>query len=79
MDTVLEKTETIFDFNPTDAELKRFGLDYSDKNYLIESPDTCNYQLGILFTIRNNNKMAEFYFNKIKNRKWLSGLFMQDF
>lgn len=54
--------ETIFDFNPTDAELKRFGLTHSDKEILLEFPDTCNYQLGVLFSIRKNEKKANEYF-----------------
>ncbi|QQR98593.1 MAG: hypothetical protein IPK18_03435 [Sphingobacteriales bacterium] len=48
--------ETIFDFNPTDAELKRFGLTHSDKEILLEFPDTCNYQLGVLFSIRKTKR-----------------------
>ena len=73
--------ETIFDHNPTDEELKRFGgkevvEDLIAKGYYTE--DDANYQLGILFSMRKDLKKAEEYFSKIENKSMLD-LLIQDF
>jgi hypothetical protein len=82
--------ETIFDYNPTPAELKRFGIyefEGSDslheqieraKKLLPDYPDTAYYQLGILFASRGYRKKADEYYSKLKDKKWLATL-VEDF
>ena len=76
--------ETIFDFNPTDKELKRFGgreQFEKAKKYGIDpfgDEDTNNYQLGLLFSMRGNKEKAEHYWNQLKNKNILKTL-IQDF
>lgn len=77
--------ETIFDHNPTDEELMRFGgrkiLEESIKKYGIEflsnSDDSC-YMIGLLYCIRKDYKKAKTYFDRIKKRSMLNTL-VQDF
>jgi hypothetical protein len=83
----MEKIETIFDYNPTKGELKRFNLTSPE---LIEmtkefdhmpnskSNDSRLYSLGLLFSMRGNDKKANEYWNKIENKDILSTL-VQDF
>ena len=79
-----EKKETIFDFNPTDEELIRFGGKESfekDKEYGIDifaNDDNRFYCLGLLFAIRNDRKKSKEYFSKIKDKTMLATL-VQDF
>lgn len=76
--------ETIFDHNPTDEELKRFGgkesFEWLDKKGLpyFTCEDDANYHLGILFSMRKDFKKAEEYFSKIENKRMLD-LLIQDF
>ncbi len=76
--------ETIFDYNPTNEELKRFGgleaFRWLDSNGLqrFTNEDDANYALGLLFCLRKDYKKAKTYFNKIKKRSMLSTL-VQDF
>lgn len=76
--------KTIFDFNPTDLELKRFGGRKhfeKAKEYGINpfgNADTNNYHLGVLFLMRGNKKQANYFFKKIKNKKILKTL-VEDF
>lgn len=73
--------ETIFDHNPTDEELKRFGgkevvEDLIAKGYYTE--DDANYQLGILFSMRKDFKKSKEHFLKIEHKAMLDTL-IQDF
>lgn len=76
--------ETIFSYNPTGDELKRFGgLDqfvWADKVGLdiYLSNDNRLYHLGLLFSMRKNDKKANEYWSKIENKMMLSTL-VQDF
>lgn len=76
--------ETIFDYNPTDLELKRFGgkesFEFLKENGLqrIITEDDNLYQLGILFAMRGEIKKANEYWSKIKNKDMLDTL-IQDF
>ncbi|MBR5971297.1 MAG: hypothetical protein IK017_01430 [Paludibacteraceae bacterium] len=78
------KKETIFDHNPTDEELKRWGgretFEYfNSKGIDILSDDDSNYyMIGILYASRGDDKTAEKYFSKIKHKKMLSTL-VEDF
>ena len=81
--------ETIFDYNPTEGELKRFNLrtqkDIDEIKYLYakdtnnkDCQDSINYQLGLLFAMRGNKNKSILFFNKIYNRNMLTTL-IQDF
>ena len=78
------KIETIFDHNPTDEELKRFGgkenFEWAKQEGIevYSDPDDANYALGILFSIRNDKKRANEYWAKIQDRTIL-GTLVQDF
>lgn len=76
--------ETIFDYNPTDAELKRFGgrerfawLMEQNIN-LFEHDDDRYYCLALLFGGRKDKSRFLHYCSLIKNKSRL-GVFMQDF
>ena len=74
--------ETIFDHNPTDKELMRFGgrenlLKFTEKG-LYEIEDNRLYHLGLLFSGRKDYEKANSYFDKIEDRSLLKTL-VQDF
>jgi hypothetical protein len=66
--------ETIFDYNPTELELRRFGIKREDGDYEkqlkwmkemlagFQSPEY--YYLGLLFSMRGDDKRAAEYFAK---------------
>jgi hypothetical protein len=68
------KVETIFDHNPTERELRRFGIqrEYGDLDKQIERDKAFYekleapqyYYLGLLFSMRGDKKRAEEYFAK---------------
>lgn len=72
--------ETIFDYNPTEEELHRFGgmrqFEFYKRElgayYIYE--DDANYHLGLLFSMRGNKEKAESYFAKIKDKEMLKTL-----
>jgi hypothetical protein len=81
--------ETIFDYNLTKGELKRFNLTnqqsieelkrlYSEDKDNVKCRDSNYYQLGLLFAMRNDDKKAAVYFDKIENRELLATL-IEDF
>jgi hypothetical protein len=82
--------ETIFDYNPTKAELKRFNLTTLESIESVKSlyakdgdtdeccKDSILYQLGFLFVMRGNDKKANKYWEKMKDKRMLSTL-VQDF
>ena len=76
--------ETIFDHNVTEDELRRFGgreAFEKAKRYgvdLLSDRDTNFYQIGILYAGRGDEKKANEYWSKIKDKKLLSTL-VQDF
>ena len=74
--------KTIFDYNPTEEELKRFGgidsLQWAIERGLYENEDNINYHLGLLFAGRGDKVKANAYFSKVKNKDMLRTL-MQDF
>lgn len=76
--------ETIFDYNPTDEELKRFGGRKQFEWYKklgfepYSHPDDANYALGLLFSMRGDKKKANEYWAKIKHKEILSTL-VEDF
>jgi hypothetical protein len=79
----MENIETIFDHNPTEGELKRFNLTSPEliemmKGTYNSSNDTRLYALGLLFSMRGNDKKASEYWSKIENKDILSTL-VQDF
>ncbi len=69
--------ETIFDYNPTEEELQRFGgmkqfefyKSVLGAYYIYE--DDANYHLGLLFSMRGDKAKAELYFAKIKDKERL--------
>ena len=69
--------ETIFDYNPTEEELQRFGgmrqfehcKELLGAYYIYE--DDANYHLGLLFSMRGDTKKSNEYFRKIKNKERL--------
>ena len=69
--------ETIFDYNPTEEELQRFGgmrqFEFCKKllgaYYIYE--DDANYHLGLLFSMRGDNEKSNEYFRKVKNKERL--------
>lgn len=77
--------ETIFDHNPTDEELIRFGgrklLNESVKEFgekFLSNSDDSYYMIGLLYCMRKDYEKAKTYFNRIENRSMLSTL-AQDF
>jgi hypothetical protein len=74
--------ETIFDYNPTQGELNRFGLGTPGGMQIYKEVEqstgycanTHNYWLGLLFSMRGDNKKANEYWNKITNKSMLSTL-----
>ncbi len=76
--------ETIFDHNPTDEELNRFGgreqFEWERAHGIdpFANPDDANFMLGLLFSMRDDKEKANFYFAKVKNRSLIAHLF-QDF
>jgi len=76
--------ETIFDYNPTDTELQRFGGRDAIQHLkscgidITESHDDRLYQLGLLFLMRGHKKRADQYFSQIQDRNKLNLLF-EDF
>lgn len=76
--------ETIFDHNPTDLELKRFGGKGCFEYWLnkginiYDDPDNCNFHLGLLFSMRGDDKKANEYWSKIEHKEMLDVL-VQDF
>lgn len=77
--------ETIFDYNPTDAELGRWGGRITfDKCFEYEvyvtftSRNNRLYMLGLLFSMRGDNKKGNEYFSQITNKSMLSTL-VEDF
>ena len=77
--------ETIFDYNPTDAELGRWGgresFDFSIEHgvfVLFTSRNNRLYMLGLLFSMRGDNEKGNEYFSKITNKSMLSTL-VEDF
>ena len=79
-----EYVETIFDHNPTDRELNRWGGRewFEDaKKYGIDvfaSKDRNYYMIGMLCRSRKEFSKANYYFSKIKHKSLLT-LLMQDF
>ena len=77
--------ENIFDFNPTETELKRFGgietfeiaKEHGFYDKLI-SGDNNLYMLGLLFAMRGDKAKANHYFGMIENKDLLCTL-VQDF
>jgi hypothetical protein len=75
--------ETIFDYNPTEGELKRFNLTNSKlieevKPLYNEFNDSRLYHLGLLFLMRKQSKKANYYFSQINDKRLLSTL-IEDF
>ncbi|MDR1593292.1 MAG: hypothetical protein LBS43_02250 [Prevotellaceae bacterium] len=83
------KVETIFDYNPTERELRRWGVDKNDgyghyeerfalfKKIVTTSKETDYYMLGLLFSMRGDRKRAAEYFAKAPS--WQQDLLIQDF
>ena len=74
--------ETIFDYNPTIAELGRFNVNRRTikmfKTSIIKCNDDRLYTLGLLFSMRGDNKKANEYWNQIEEKSILRTL-IQDF
>ena len=73
--------ETIFDYNPTERELKRFNFTNPEIiKFAKESKcsDSHLYQLGMLFSMRGDSKRADEYWSKIEDHRLLSTL-IEDF
>lgn len=76
--------ETIFDYNPTNLELKRFGgkeaFEYAkQKNInLFANSDNNLWQIGLLFSMRGDSQKANDYWNKMKDKSQLT-ILIQDF
>ena len=72
--------ETIFDHNPTDEELKRFGgreaFQWAKDNGidLFKSSDDNNYQIGMLYSMRGDKTKANQYWSKIEHKEMLATL-----
>jgi hypothetical protein len=79
--------ETIFDYNLTERELRRFGISKEwgnveeqiekQKNMFAKSKQPEYYWLGILFFSRGDKKRADEYFAKAE--QWQRDLLIQDF
>lgn len=74
--------ETIFDHNPTDLELKRFGgrehLKKCKKHGIERSSDTQYYMIGLLYSMRGDKDKANDYWSRIENKEMLKTL-IEDF
>jgi len=75
--------ETIFDYELSEGELRRFGLFEVPPEILktakeSKCEDSNLYQLGLLFSMRGDDKKAKTYWGKIKDKRILSTL-IQDF
>jgi hypothetical protein len=80
--------ETIFDYNPTDVELKRAGMIREDSDFdfwvefnkqnFAESNDDRLYCLGMLFAGRGDMKKANAYWSQIEYKRMLDTL-IEDF
>ena len=74
--------ESIFDYNPTEEEMKRFGgldcLLWAIGKGAYKIADNRNYHLGLLFSMRGDKEKAISYFNQIEHKEMLKAL-MQDF
>ena len=75
--------ETIFDYSPTQGELNRFciigqeEIDDTKRRYTSNPKkwhDSINWQLGMLFYMRNDDERANSYFSKIHDKSMLSTL-----
>jgi tetratricopeptide (TPR) repeat protein len=88
----MKKVESIFDYDPTEQELRRFGLDrktqgehYDEGLALLkkvlsevdEDDEPEYYYLGLLFSMRGDTKRAEEYFAKAPYNQ--QRLLVQDF
>lgn len=69
--------ETIFDYNPSDKEISRFG-GLKSKNLLINfyklSDDDRLYHLGLLFSSRGDKERAKKYWEQMKDKTPLKAL-----
>ena len=76
--------ETIFDHNPSDLELKRWGGRESFEYFAnrgvdqFSCADSNYYMIGMLYAGRGDKETANKYFDKIKDRSMLITL-MEDF
>lgn len=70
--------ETIFDHNPTDEELRRFGgrkaFEWAAKNNLPFSQDSHSYMIGMIYSMRGDRIKANEYWSKIEHKEMLSTL-----
>ncbi len=79
-----ERRETIFDHNPTDLELTRFGgrkaFDFLKERGvdLFNCQDTNYYQIGLLYSMRGDDTKANEYWSQIEHKEMLMTLW-QDF
>ena len=78
-----EHIETILDYNPTEQEWKRFGFegesDFKKYSHIfINSHDSINYQLGLLYAMRGEKDKANKYWQKVENDEMLKTLW-EDF
>jgi tetratricopeptide (TPR) repeat protein len=83
----MEKVESIFDYNPTEQELRRFGIkkeygryeeqvkEYKEILERLNHPEY--YVLGLLFSMRGDKKRAIEYFAKAPS--YQQDLLIQDF
>jgi hypothetical protein len=86
-----QTVESIFDYNPTEQELKRFGISrekekkhgrkYEDqiedmKKVIAEVGLPEYFRIGILFSMRGDKKRAAEYFAKAP--RWQQDLLIQD-
>ena len=78
--------ETVFDYNPTEAEFNRlapFGgkkaLELAVSKGLYKHEPNRLYHLGLLFAGRGDKEKANEYFNMIKKESNILSTLMQDF
>jgi ABC-type multidrug transport system ATPase subunit len=80
------KVEPIFDYNPTERELKRLGFDRNIGHYdeqielykeITANKHTDYYCLFLLFSMRGEKERAAKYLAKAPS--WQQDLFIQDF
>lgn len=69
--------ETIFNHNPTDEELRRFGgrdclewIKSLQGDYYL-NPDDANYHLGLLFSMRGDKLKANQYWKRMEDKSRL--------
>lgn len=75
--------ETIFDYNPTEAELERFGgkaIEYLRNKGIdiYRNNDNRYYHLFLLFNGRGDKEKTKYYLSLIQDRDILK-VFMEDF